>query len=60
MHGTGVLCVLTAHWVVSDTHTSRAIMFEKLSLSFVRKLGWCKDRQKSPNNKQSTQSFKDY
>jgi hypothetical protein len=32
MHGTGVLCVISAHWVVSDTHTSRAMLIEKLFL----------------------------
>ena len=30
MHGTGVLCVIVAHWVVSDTHTSRAMLIKKL------------------------------
>ena len=28
MHGTGVLCVTTAHWVVSETHTSRAMLID--------------------------------
>ena len=28
MQGTGVLCDLSAHWVVSDTHTSRAMLFD--------------------------------
>lgn len=32
MHGTGVLCVNVSHWVVSDTHTSRAMLIEKLFL----------------------------
>lgn len=29
MQGTGVLCVIRAHWVVSDTHTSPAMLFDK-------------------------------
>lgn len=29
MHGTGVLCFITKHWVVSDTHTSRAMGIKK-------------------------------
>ena len=37
MHGTGVLCVSTAHWVVSDTHTSRAMLFEKSLLIMLLK-----------------------
>lgn len=28
MHGTGVLCVITAHWVFSDTHTIRAMLIK--------------------------------
>jgi len=29
MHGTGVLRFKTSRWVVSDTHTSRAMLLKK-------------------------------
>ena len=46
MHGTGVLSVTSALWVVSDTHTSRAMSFEKYSCHLFVNLGWCKGSQK--------------